>query len=80
MYALDAIARNCTRGRWTASGAGGRLVLNSVLPHAENRIFAALGYLFADPDKVYEQQWTFTSHGAHILGLLSALSIQVTTH
>jgi len=79
MYALDLAADNRTRGRWTAFGAGGRLVLTSVLPYAESRIFAALGVLTINPEKLYEQPWAFVSHGEHIQELVNALSIQLNT-
>lgn len=79
MYALDAEARNCTRARWASAGAGGRLVLNSVLPHAEHRIMAALGSLTVPEDRLYEQRWDFGSHGEQVRAVVSELSIQLTS-
>ncbi len=79
MYALDAEAHNYTRARWASAGAGGRLVLSSVLPQAEQRILAAFGSLTVPEERLYEQRWVFSSHGEQVRAVLGELSIQLTT-
>lgn len=78
LYALDALARNPTRITVrTASSLS--LVLQSEVPRAERRVFAALGELSVPEEKYYPRTWTFRiEHKRTILARLSALRVDLT--
>lgn len=83
MYGLDLLAEKSVTVEEVSGPAGASFVLKSVLPQAEQRLFAALGQLAVPEGKYYPQTWTFhQGHAVEIKKRLATLGIStfVRTH
>lgn len=78
MYAFDAEAANPVRARCTDSASDDvEVILTSELPHAEQRLLAALGTLKIPLDKPWERRWTFPRKQELPIRLLRSLCIEI---
>ena len=83
MYGLDLLAEKSVTVEEVSGFAETSFVLKSVLPQAEQRLFAALGHLSVPEDKYYPQTWTFhQEHAVEIKKRLATLGVStfVRTH
>lgn len=60
MYALDSAVNKPTRVRWVIRQDAVEMELQSEVPRAEQRLFAALGHLEVDGDRYYPRMWRFS--------------------
>ena len=76
MYGLDLLAEKSVTVEEISGLAGASFVLKSVLPQAEQRLFAALGQLAVPEGKYYPQTWTFhQEHAVEIKKRLAKLAV-----
>lgn len=83
LYGLDLLAEKAVTVEEISRLADTSFVLKSVLPQAEQRLFAALGQLSVPEDKYYPQTWTFhQEHAVEIKKRLARLGVStfVRTH
>lgn len=83
MYGLDLLAEKSVTVEEISGLAEASFVLKSVLPQAEQRLFAALGQLAVPEGKYYPQTWTFhDEHAVEIKKRLATLGVStfVRTH
>ena len=83
MYGLDLLAEKPVTVEEFSGLAETSFVLKSVLPQAEQRLFAALGRLVVPEGKYYPQTWTFhQEHAVEIKKRLATLGVStfVRTH
>ena len=59
MYGLDLLAEKSVTVKGISGLAERSFVLKSILPQAEQRLFAAMGQLAVPEGKYYPQTWTF---------------------
>lgn len=75
MYALDLAAGNPVHARPIRMGTQTEWLFTSELPRAEQRTFAALGFLQVSEDRRFERRWTFVRNENLALEMLSSLGI-----
>lgn len=83
LYGIDLLAEKAVTVEEISRLANTSFVLKSVLPQAEQRLFAALGQLSVPEDKYYPQTWTFhQEHAVEIKKRLATLGVStfVRTH
>lgn len=75
MYALDLAAGNPVHARPIRTGTQTEWLFTSELPRAEQRTFAALGFLQVSEDRRFERRWTFVRNENLALEMLHSLGI-----
>lgn len=76
MYGLDLLAKKSVTVEEISDLAGTSFILKSILPQAEQRLFAALGQLAVHEGKYYPQTWTFhQEHAVEIKKRLATLGV-----